>query len=426
MRRSIWFSILYYEDMGSDLIAAVLNEDNVVDGISISADSISDNSLGVIMTADALEHLGYNRKHVPAYVDCHQKAEGVDTLGFDILDGDYVRSPLPLLAVVKRLPMNKEMVSSKYLYKQLNDDAIDKPFNMNNEKYVRKLRFFVPKDVSDFDLQHLQSCLPDSLKNTAYVDVTEERVQQRLRSWKEGRVMSVDVGYPGTPVMVYSTIEKKILKRYAERGVARVYDYNESMKETMESLSGGENSRTTTSDDVISAHFVRLDSIRPFERYVKQVSELQIEMTQVNSKENFNAVSVMAGILSVAMVVFSIVCIIMFLVNMLQSYFQKVKRNIGTFKAFGMNASELIQVYVFILVVIVCSAVVLALFITWGIQILLPLLGIEKDGFNYLSLWHTTTFVATIVIFIATVCTVVMVMARLLNQTPGDLIYDRN
>lgn len=419
------FSILYYEDMGSDLIAAVLSEDNVVNGLSIDADSISENSLGVIMTADALEHLGFNRNNPPSFVDCHQKAEGADTLGYDLLDGDYVRSPLPLLAVVKRLPMNKEMVSSKYLYKQLNDDAIDKPFNMNNEKYVRKLRFFVPEEVTDFDLQHIQTVLPDSLRNSAYVDATEERVQQRLLSWKKGHIMSVEVGFPGTPVMAYCSVEKEILKLYEGKGVVRVYDYNESMKETMEELNDGENSRNTTSDDVISAHFIRLDSIRPFERYVKQVSELQIEMTQVNSKENFNAVSVMAGILSVAMVVFSIVCIIMFLVNMLQSYFQKVKRNIGTFKAFGMNAAELINVYVVILVCIVCSAVVFALFITWLVQVLLPLMGVEKDGFNYLCLWNVTTYVATAVILLSTIATVIVVMSRMLNQTPGDLIYDR-
>ena len=149
-------------------------------------------------------------------------------------------------------------------------------------------------------------------------------------------------------------------------------------------------------------------------------------MEQVNSKENFNAVTVMASILSAAMVIFSIVCIIMFMVNMLQSYFQKVKRNIGTFKAFGMNGNELIQVYVLILVMIVCSGVVLALLITWGIQGLLPIIGIEKDGFSYLSLWNTTTYIATVVILTSTVFTVVFVMTRLLNQTPGDLIYDRN
>ena len=121
-----------------------------------------------------------------------------------------------------------------------------------------------------------------------------------------------------------------------------------------------------------------------------------------------------------------IVCIIMFMVNMLQSYFQKVKRNIGTFKAFGMNGGELIQVYIIILVAIVLAGVVLALLITWGVQGLLPILGVEKDGFNYLCLWNPTTYIATIVIFFSTIFTVIFVMTRLLSQTPGDLIYDRN
>ena len=114
------------------------------------------------------------------------------------------------------------------------------------------------------------------------------------------------------------------------------------------------------------------------------------------------------------------------MVNMLQNYFQKVKRNIGTFKAFGMNGRELISVYILLLIMIVFAAVIIALLLTWTLQVLLPLFGIEKDGFNYLSLWHSTTYVATIVIFLATVCTVVIVMTRLLSQTPGDLIYDRN
>ena len=116
----------------------------------------------------------------------------------------------------------------------------------------------------------------------------------------------------------------------------------------------------------------------------------------------------------------------MFMVNMLQSYFQKVKRIIGTFKAFGMNGAELIQVYVIILVAIVLASVILALLITWGIQGLLPIVGIDKEGFNYLSLWNTTTYIATAVIFVSTIITVIWVMTRMLSQTPGDLIYDRN
>ena len=175
----------------------------------------------------------------------------------------------------------------------------------------------------------------------------------------------------------------------------------------------------------ISIEFGELSHIREFEQFAKEYT-VQLDMAQVASKENFNAVTVMAAILSAAMVIFSIVCIIMFLVNMLQSYFQKVKRNIGTFKAFGMNAAELIYVYVIILVIIVTSAVLMALAITWGIQLLLPVAGVEKDGFNYLSLWNATTYIAAAVVFVSTIATVCIVMIRMLSQTPGDLIYDRN
>ena len=102
-----------------------------------------------------------------------------------------------------------------------------------------------------------------------------------------------------------------------------------------------------------------------------------------------------------------------------------MKRNLGTFKAFGMNTRELTQVYILILITIVLAAVVMALIITWAIQDLLPLLGVEKDGFNYLSLWNITTYVATAVILVSTIMTVIVVMTRMMRQTPGDLIYDR-
>ena len=413
------FSTLYYENMGSDLIAAVLSQENVVHGVAIDPDSISEHSLGVIMTVDALEHLGFSRDQVPAFVNCQQYAYGADSLGFQMY-GNYVCAPLPLLAVVKRLPMNKEVVASKYLYQQFADDSADKPFNMNNERYARELRFFIPEMVSDFDEGALAN-IPDTLRSSAIVRDAESAIQERLRSWKRGSIKTVYVGLPSTPIAVINSIERDILKRYSQQGVQRVYDYNESQQEYV-----SHEQRSTTSDDVISAHFVRLDSIRAFERYVKDVSELQIEMTQVNSKENFNAVSVMATILSAAMIIFSITCIIIFIANMLQSYFQKVKRNMGTFKAFGISTRELVCVYIVIIVGTVIVALSIALAIAWLTELLLPLCGFLKDGeYSYLLLWNAQTFRAVAIILIATIATVVLVMYRLLHQNPGDLIYDR-
>jgi hypothetical protein len=56
----------------------------------------------------------------------------------------------------------------------------------------------------------------------------------------------------------------------------------------------------------------------------------------------------------------------------------------------------------------------------------LNLAGIMKEGsYNYLSLWSLKTIISILIIIVVSVTTVYAVMNRLLRQTPGDLIYDR-
>lgn len=414
------FKIQHYEDMGSDLMEKVLSDENVinVDGslVTIPHDSISQRSIGVIMTLDAIQRLGYGIDNIPAFVDCRVPSKQADTLGVKTLNGGFMRAPIPLLAVVRRLPMNKDILASKYLFIQYSDSNYPEPFNLIKEHYVRNLYFFVPAEVKVFDQGALQ-CIPSSYrKNTAAVMPTESRISERLRSWKNGTIKTVYTdGRP--PLSVINEIERKILQQYGQAGVVRVYDYDESYKKFDSELG---------IDNGLSIHFTRLDSIRAFERYMKDNWQFQIEMTQVNSKENFNAVSIMATILSAAMIVFSIVCIIIFLTNMLQNYFQKVRRNLGTFRAFGMSTRELIRVYVVIIISIIMAALVLALAVTWLAECALLLFGIMKDGaYSWLILWNSRTLWAIIIIIGATLLTVFFVMRRLLHQTPGNLIYDR-
>lgn len=414
------FKIQHYEDMGSDLIEKVLSEENVVsvDGrlITIAHDSISQRSMGVIMTLDAIQRMGYSSDDIPSFVDCRVPANQADTLGIKTLGDVFMRAPVPLLAVVRRLPMNKDILASKYLFIQYSENNDPKPFNLSKEHYARNLYFFVPSEVKDFDKGALQ-CIPASFRSsTAGVMPTETRIAERLQPWRKGTIRTVYTdGLP--PLSVINRIEEQILGKYGKAGVVRVYDYDESNKEFDSELD---------IDNGLSIHFTRLDSIRAFERYMKDNWQLQIEMTQVNSKENFNAVSIMATILSAAMIVFSIVCIIIFLTNMLQNYFQKVRRNLGTFRAFGMSTRELIRVYVVIIISIIMAALVLALAVTWLAECALLLFGIMKDGaYSWLILWNSRTLWAIIIIIGATLLTVFFVMRRLLHQTPGNLIYDR-
>lgn len=414
-KKNDYLSARFFEQLNTKLIRTVVDEGNLVEGCRLDTTLLDDKTMGVIITLNAAIRLGYDEKHLPAYISFLAYNNGLDSMGVELFQNEYFPVALPVIAVVRRLPNNAQMLSGNFLYEQLRNGGDTAPFHFPShyEEYLRQLTFFVANGQEDAFKDFIQKAVPDSLRNTLniYDDVGEE--YRVMRTWKPGNLYKIDFGDGSTPLTSYQAVANAIETEFADRSLmCRVFSLDTKDVPSPRSM-------------FLSVEFNSLKHISEFESFAKR-HHIQLEMEQVHSKQNFNAVTTMASVLSAAMVIFSIVCIIMFMVNMLQSYFQKVKRNIGTFKAFGMNGVELIQVYILLLIAIVCTAVLLALAITYCIQLLLPAIGIEKEGFNYLSLWHTTTYIATTVILVATVCTVIFVMSRMLSQTPGDLIYDRN
>lgn len=410
--RSHILSTLFYENLSSDLIEAVLSEENLIDGCSVSPDSISEASLGMVLTEDALVRLGYDDRKWPAYVDYHSKSTYADTLGMTMLDdGIYARAPLPLLAVVKRLPMNKEAIASKYL-NEVRIKVGECPIDLNHENYARELFYFVPQEVTDFNIDKLRASLPSALSECVDDLLPQPQTLKKLRSWKKGSIVRVYIK-PGTSLQFINSLEREITGKFGVRELERIYNYD-----TMEA----DDYTSTSRDNVFSVHFTTLDSISAFENFVKCSAGIQIEMTQVNAKKNFWAVSEMAGVLTAAMIVFSIASIIIFIINMMHNYFQKVKRNLGTFKAFGISSNSLIIVYTLIIIGIVIVALTLSLAIVWIVQSLLPL---RQGAYSYLYLWNPITGWAVIIVLTSVFACVYIVMRRLLRSTPGDLIYDR-
>lgn len=414
--RSDYISARFFEKLQSPLIRKVLEPDNIVEGCKVDASLINDETMGYIITINTARKLGYDENRLPAYLCFYDHVPGGDSLGLRMRgsDNDFLPVALPVLAVVHRLPSNTQMLSGNFLYDQINNHNDLAPFDFISHRidYFRNIAFYVADEAQSEFEKVLKESTPDTLRSSLRIFNADEDFNQ-MRSWKAGHIWQADMGDGSTPLTVYIALSNAVEEHFGDRSrVCRVYHLKTAPA-------------VTPSCSFLSVEFNTLHHIGEFESFAKE-NKIQLEMEQVHSKQNFDAVTQMAGVLSAAMVIFSIVCIIMFMVNMLQGYFQKVKRNIGTFKAFGMNGMELIGMYVVLLALIVLAAVVMALFITWAIQGILPVMGIEKDGFNYLSLWNATTYFATAVIFVSTVATVVFVMTRLLSQTPGDLIYDRN
>lgn len=404
----------FFEHLNTVLIHKVLSKDNVVEGCRVDSTLLSDESMGLIITEKTAERLGYSSKKLPPYIHYWAHNEGVDSIGLQLKDEKFLPVALPVLAVVNRLPNNAQMVGNIHLFEQLRNGSGNAPFDFTAHRndYQRQLTYFVAEGLEEDFKQTMKKMIPDSIQNKYNIMEAGDNFQY-MRTWKSGTIMQVNLGDASISLDVYQTVANALANHYTDATeVCQIYNFDTQKVETPRSM-------------FLAVEFNTLNHIHEFEEFAKKY-HIQMELEQVRTMENFVAVTQMASILSGAMVLFSIICIIMFMVNMLQNYFQKVKRNIGTFKAFGMNGRELISVYILLLIMIVFAAVIIALLLTWTLQVLLPLFGIEKDGFNYLSLWHSTTYVATIVIFLATVCTVVIVMTRLLSQTPGDLIYDRN
>lgn len=391
---------------GNPIIDVILSEENVVAGAALPISSLDDKMIGVIIKEEILDRLGYDE--IPAFIDYASYSPEAEDFGIEFSNDENksVRCPIPVLAVVKRLPGNVNMVSTNYFLAQFANDY-KLPFNLAKRDYTITAHYFVPKAID-----------PESFKKdleNAYgmPCVVKESHLPQINTWAEGTYIQLrgDYGADIEPKEV-ARVNKTIMTKYEGIGVKRVYD-----------LDCGE---YKLPGSYVSVLFSDLSRIRDFEQFVRSEYKYKIEMEQVNAKENFNAVSVMAGILSWAIVGFSIICIVLFIVNLFQSYFQKVKRNLGTFKAFGISNRQLVGIYLLIIFSIIMISIVISLALAFAAELLLPMFGIMMDGaFNYLALNSSMTWIAVSIILVSSILTVYLVMRRLLSATPGNLIYDR-
>lgn len=404
-----YFTGRFFQELNTPLIDAILNEDNVVKGQKVEdVGEIDPQSIGVILTEEMLSSLGYSE--APAYIYYARYSPEADTLGFHLYVEDYAAVPVPVLGVVRKLPGNVDFISSSFFLEQDFNDYSN-PFYMTNPEYASSLHYFVPEGIDLDEFSDKVLGIAGNKGMSLAVDRQSFYLPQ-ITPFKAGSFISF---FPqgGIRYTAMQEVNDEVAAVYSPADVVRVFDFDFS-------------DSYVSQISFVSVHFEDLDMIKDFESYVKEAFYIEIEMSQVNAKENFNAVSVMANILSWAIVIFSILCIVLFIVNLLQSYFQKVKKNLGTFKAFGISNAELIRVYVLIMSVTVVAATLLSFVSVFIVQQLLLVFGIVREGsFGYLSLWSLKTLYAVIIVWVSSILTVYKVMRRLLAATPGDLIYDR-
>lgn len=395
-----YISCRLFENYDSPIFKAILAPDNVIQGAAMGAEELSGQaSIGVIVTQNVLDLLNYDEP--PHYImlsaDCSVTGE---TAGLEVI-GDYAKVPIPVLGVVKRLPGNVDMVSTAFLYSGINAFTFDLGAP-DNEDYASSLIFYVPDQV-DLDSFPTQPCPVPA-----------------LTSFAGGSIRQIDTEDMDLEEVV--EIAGQIAADYASKGVVRLFDYH--LEDYMD---------LPEFPAYLSVQFDDLKRIADFSEFVSDQTEemdperrVAVDITASSAKENFNAVSTMASILSWALIVFSITSIILFIVNLLQAYFSKVKRNLGTFKAFGMGNKELTSIYLVIIMAAILLSMGISVLLVAAVQWILSLTGtVHEAGYPFISLLSGKTFAALLAVLVAVFITVRLLLGKLLQATPGDLIYDR-
>lgn len=172
----------------------------------------------------------------------------------------------------------------------------------------------------------------------------------------------------------------------------------------------------------LAFNFNRLDDIRAFKDDIKSNHAIDIDMSQVEAKENFAAVSRMTFIISLVLLGFGILSIILFVNNLLRTHLFRVRSNLGTFKAFGLSNSFLNSIYAKIIVSFLLISIFIAFTGTVMVEGLEYLWMQEESRFNIFNWWVLVALVGLILIsmYISS-----RTIRKILGDTPGNLIYER-
>jgi hypothetical protein len=172
----------------------------------------------------------------------------------------------------------------------------------------------------------------------------------------------------------------------------------------------------------LAFHFKRLDAVRAFRTDMQEKFNIEIDLSQIEAKENFALVSRLTFAISLVLMAFSVLNIVFFVNNLLRTHLFEVRSNLGTFQAFGLGHRFLVGIYLKIIFAFLTLSIAIAFALgmvvdrleQWG-------LGSESK-FNIFNNW---ILLAIIGLYLVSWLISARTIRRILGDTPGNLIYER-
>jgi hypothetical protein len=324
--------------------------------------------------------------------------------------------PIPIIAVVNELPGLSDFAFAPYFFKMLTLGGKDNPFDV--ESYYHYVTIFA-ETVDKAEVSAIKKTIDKYLKSDP---VLKERAPivdftTNFDTYCDGYIINIDLSPQPQSLDTLDMIYNKVinlpeLKEFSSI-LHRYYSYNFPP-----------NPEATVSYDKISVSFKVLTEVRQFEKYLFENYALVVEMSKVKDKENFIAISILTVAMASMLLIFSVISVGMFIFNLLKAHLDKIKTNLGTFKAFGLSNKDLQSIYKGIVRIFYLRALFIAYFLATLLDIIIVKLRFrELKTFHLFSLY---TLGAIIVIWVIVEWVFSKTSKTILVNTPGDLIYGRD
>ncbi len=393
-------------DLQDNVLDAIIAEDNLIDGRTFRDEL----DFGFIVTRSFLADMGYDENS--SFIYWSER----------LPDDTPMRIPLPVIAVVKDLPgMHRFAVTpntySLFVYRS--EARTEHPFMHVNES---SLFLFLEGDTEEAGV--LADKLETALNDTGDYSYVMAIVSSSNDTYKDGQLIQLSFsprvsGYKAIGEIYNGILEYPFMQEYRNR-VVRYHKYDPHMV------------RTATYDN-ISVSFSSLSDIRDFSQWLTTLEHgLEMDIAQVEAKENYDFISSLTQIISFVLIIFSVYAAGLFLRSVLRMHLEKIKMNLGTFLAFGLQYETIRQIYLSISYRFVVTALLVALTSSFvignigGIRLVFWLFstGLEQ-GETYFRQFNYLTIVSVVMILAYTYYIVNHALKNQLTKTPGDLIYER-
>lgn len=398
-------------EKSSNLLEKILSKEFIIEGVGYDsiANYFGDQNIGLLVCKDYLEKLGYYHDFPPFLYLVYALDNNTD-----------LRVPIPVVSVVKQLPGMVSIMATPLFFQEIYMNQ-NYACNISDSSHQKYLRYFIPANEN---AEHWNAKISSLLNHKWPGIVKVALVHEYKATMKNGEYVHIDIGqkYINNGILANDADNYlKSLQEFSRNHFTRLYDYNfQSLK------------KAEIKQDYFSVYFNELDSISQFAQYLQNKAKLKVEMSQIEAKKNFDFVSKLTLIISLFLIIFSILSVSMFLNNLIKSHFERIKKNIGTFKAFGLGNKALLITYALISFSFVTIAAVLSFGLAFllgsvgTIKILLGLLGLNLEkGYLYFNLITNESLFAVLIIIALSTFTVIFRLIKMLKQSPGDLIYER-